>query len=92
MVLYPKDHGLELLNTIREKIQLLDEAGVEHLIIHPFDREFSELSSEDFIREVIVKKLKTAYEKYSKEVGVIIPRGNVFAETVKNVLPPLCRN
>jgi hypothetical protein len=29
----------------------------------------------------IVKKMKTAYEKYSKEVGVIIPRGNVFAET-----------
>jgi len=59
MVLYPKEHGLELLNTIREKIQLLDEAGVNHLIIHPFDKAFSELSSNDFIKEVIVRKLKT---------------------------------
>ena len=59
MVLYPNEHGLELLNTIEEKISLLTEAGVDHLIIHPFDKNFSELSSEEFIREVIVKKLKT---------------------------------
>ncbi|MDQ3049268.1 MAG: bifunctional riboflavin kinase/FAD synthetase [Bacteroidota bacterium] len=59
MVIYPNEHGLELLNTINEKKQLLEAAGVDHLIIHPFDREFSELSSAEFIREVIVNKLKT---------------------------------
>ncbi len=59
MVIYPNEHGLELLNTIHEKKELLQDAGVDHLIIHPFDLEFSELSSDDFIREVIVNKLKT---------------------------------
>jgi len=58
MVLYPAEHGVELLNTSREKIQLLDEAGVDHLIIHPFDKEFSELTSEDFVKKILVKKLK----------------------------------
>jgi riboflavin kinase/FMN adenylyltransferase len=59
MVLYPNEHGLELLNTITEKKALLAEAGVDHLIIHPFDKEFAEHSSSEFIREVIVNKLKT---------------------------------
>ena len=59
MVLYPNEHGLELLNTIAEKKALLAEAGVDHLIIHPFDKLFSELSSTEFIKSVIVNKLKT---------------------------------
>jgi arylsulfatase len=37
----------------------------------------------------IIQKMKTAYEKYSKDVGVIIPRGDKFAETVKTIFPPL---
>jgi arylsulfatase A-like enzyme len=37
----------------------------------------------------IIQKMKTAYEKYSKDVGVIIPRGSEFGETVKNIFPPL---
>jgi riboflavin kinase / FMN adenylyltransferase len=60
MVLYPKEHAIELLNTSEEKIRLLEEAGIDHLVIQPFDREFSELSSEDFVRKVLVKKLKTS--------------------------------
>lgn len=59
MVLYPDEHGLELLNTIDEKKQLLEEVGVDHLIIHPFDRNFSELSSVDFVKEILVDKIRT---------------------------------
>ncbi|MGB1319233.1 MAG: adenylyltransferase/cytidyltransferase family protein, partial [Flavobacteriales bacterium] len=40
MVLFPDDHGLELISTMEEKIQLLEEAGVQNLIIHPFTKEF----------------------------------------------------
>ena len=58
MILYPQEHGVELLNTTQEKSSLLEETGIDHLIIQPFDREFSELSSEDFIRKILVKKLK----------------------------------
>ncbi len=59
MILYPQEHGIELLNTVKEKIDLLEEAGIDHLIIHPFDQEFSELSSINFIKDVIVNKLQT---------------------------------
>ena len=60
MVLFPDDHGLELITTMDEKIQLLEEAGVQNLIIHPFTREFSRTTSLDFIRDILVNKLGTS--------------------------------
>ncbi|MBI3509231.1 MAG: bifunctional riboflavin kinase/FAD synthetase [Bacteroidetes bacterium] len=58
MVLFPERKQL-LLTTIAEKTELLEKAGVAHLIIHPFTREFSMLTSHDFIAEILVKKLHT---------------------------------
>ncbi|MGB0916262.1 MAG: bifunctional riboflavin kinase/FAD synthetase [Flavobacteriales bacterium] len=60
MVLFPDDHGLELISTMEEKIQLLEEAGVQNLIIHPFTKEFSRTTSLDFIREILVEKIGTS--------------------------------
>lgn len=59
IVLHPKDHGLSLLNTKKEKIALLEKAGIDHLIIHPFTKDFSRLSSIEFIRDVLVNKIGT---------------------------------
>ncbi len=50
---------LKLLTTIEEKIELLEQVGVNHLIIIPFTKEFSQLSSEQFVREIIVEKIGT---------------------------------
>jgi riboflavin kinase/FMN adenylyltransferase len=60
MVLFPDDHGLELITTMDEKIKLLEDAGVQNLIIHPFTREFSRITSIDFIRDILVDKLGTS--------------------------------
>ncbi len=60
MVLFPDDHGLELITTMDEKIQLLEEAGIDNLIIHPFTKEFSRKTSLEFIREVLVEKIGTS--------------------------------
>lgn len=60
MVLVPDDHGLELITTMDEKIQLLEEAGIDNLIIHPFTKGFSRKTSLEFIREVLVEKIGTA--------------------------------
>ena len=60
MVLFPDDHGLELITTIDEKVALLEQAGIDNLIIHPFTKEFSRLSSLDFIREILVDKIGTS--------------------------------
>jgi riboflavin kinase/FMN adenylyltransferase len=57
MVLYPDDNDLRLIDTINERKQLLAEAGIDHLIIHPFSKEFSRLSSLDFVRNILVNQL-----------------------------------
>ncbi|MES2545612.1 MAG: bifunctional riboflavin kinase/FAD synthetase [Bacteroidota bacterium] len=45
---------IKLLNTIEEKAHLLENAGLNNLIIHPFDKAFSELSGEDFVKKILV--------------------------------------
>lgn len=52
-------NDLKLLSTIDEKIQRLESLGIDHLVIIPFTREFSELSSEAFIRKILVERIGT---------------------------------
>ena len=58
MVLQP-DSDLKLINTIDEKIELLRQVGIDHLIIHPFTREFSRTTSLEFVRDILVNKIGT---------------------------------
>ncbi len=53
------DTSIKLLNTLDEKIKLMEELGVDHLIIHPFDQEFSNLSAEHFVKNILVDQLHT---------------------------------
>jgi len=59
LVLFPEDNDLKLINTMDEKIALLEKAGIDHLIIIPFTKEFSRLSSLEFIQQIIVDKIGT---------------------------------
>lgn len=59
IVLFPDDHQLELINTLNEKIDLLEKAGVQHLVIHPFTKEFSRTTSLNFVRDILVNQLNT---------------------------------
>jgi len=59
MVLFPDDQDLKLLTTIEEKKLLLEKVGIQHLIIHPFTKEFSRISSINFVRDILVNELKT---------------------------------
>ena len=52
--------SIELLNTIDEKSMLLEEMGLDYLIIHPFSKEFSRLTALDFVRDVLVNQLNTS--------------------------------
>ncbi len=51
--------NLKLLTTLDEKIELLDQAGVDHLVVIPFTRSFSELTSEEYIRQILIDKIGT---------------------------------
>jgi riboflavin kinase/FMN adenylyltransferase len=50
---------LRLINTIEEKTELLRAAGVDHLIIHPFTREFSRTTSLEYVRDILVNQIGT---------------------------------
>jgi len=59
LVLQPNNTELELLNTLPEKIARLEQLGVDHLLIIPFDSTFASLTSEDFIRKILVDVVHT---------------------------------
>src|SRR6476619_2437500 len=47
--------GIRLINTLAEKIELLTEAGIDHLVIIPFTEAFAEQSAEDYIQNFLIK-------------------------------------
>jgi riboflavin kinase/FMN adenylyltransferase len=58
-VLYPETagKGLYLINSQREKINLLQKAGLDNLIIVKFTLEFSKITSIDFVKNILLNKL-----------------------------------
>ncbi|EJF08312.1 bifunctional riboflavin kinase/FAD synthetase [Pontibacter sp. BAB1700] len=59
LVLFPEDNDLRLLATIEERIEQLRSFGIDYLLIIPFTKEFSRLSSRTFIEDVLVKAIHT---------------------------------
>ena len=53
-----EDSEMKQLNTLDEKIALLDNLGIDNLVVHPFDKEFSRLTAEEFVKEVLVAVFK----------------------------------
>jgi riboflavin kinase/FMN adenylyltransferase len=56
-VLFPDDHGLQLLNTLDEKLELLEATGIDDVIVHPFTKEFSRTTAIYYVRDLLVQKL-----------------------------------
>ncbi len=58
-VLYPesKGKGLKLINTQREKVFLLEQTGLDHLVVINFTREFAEITSREFLEEILMQQL-----------------------------------
>jgi riboflavin kinase/FMN adenylyltransferase len=59
-VLYPDTEGKDMLLICsqKEKIKLLEETGLDHLVIVNFTKEFAAKTSDQFIEEIIVNLLK----------------------------------
>ena len=49
---------LKLINTIEERTRLFEKSKIDILITHPFDKNFSELSPDQFVKNILVNKLK----------------------------------
>lgn len=57
MVLQPDFSDLQLLNTLEEKMEQLQNVGLHNLLIIPFSVEFSRTSPDDFIRGILVEQV-----------------------------------
>ena len=54
MVLQHDSYKLKFINSYQEKIQLIENSGVDHLIFLPFTRDFSKLSTADFVKNILI--------------------------------------
>ena len=52
-----KDTSIKLINTIDEKADLIQDLGVDHLVIKAFTKDFSRLTSLEYVRDVLVNTL-----------------------------------
>lgn len=57
LILHPEDESLRLISDLHEKVALLEKAGIDHLILTPFTRDFSNQDPESYIRDVLVSKI-----------------------------------
>ncbi|MEL6556756.1 MAG: bifunctional riboflavin kinase/FAD synthetase [Bacteroidota bacterium] len=56
-----EESGLKLLNTFEEKSASLAEQGIDYLIKIPFTKEFSQTTSDEFIRKILIDQLGTTH-------------------------------
>jgi riboflavin kinase/FMN adenylyltransferase len=68
LVLFPDDNDLKLLNTLEEKKELLDELGLDCMLIIPFDGAFSRMKARDYVGSFLKNTLNTKY--YNLELSM----------------------
>ncbi len=59
LVLQPDNPDLELLNTLNEKMELLEKYGLDNLLVVPFTKAFSRKTATQFIRDLLINTLDT---------------------------------
>lgn len=61
MILHPDDLNIKLISTMDEKAELMKSLGIDHLIITPFTRDFSNLNPQEYIKDILVEKIGTTH-------------------------------
>lgn len=57
MVVNPTNHGIQLIQSQEEKFEKLAKLGVDHVIVFPFTKAFSEITAAEFVSDVLISKL-----------------------------------
>lgn len=61
MIIDPENQDLKMINTIKEKADILAKLGVDHLIITPFTRDFSNLDATAYIKNILIDTIGTKH-------------------------------
>jgi riboflavin kinase/FMN adenylyltransferase len=56
-IINPGKSGIKLLTSLKERCELLEDLGIDILLVIPFDRDFSLLTSKEFVRDIIYEKI-----------------------------------
>ncbi len=57
LVLFPEDENIKLITTTDEKNAILESLGLNHVIYLPFEKSFSLLSAQEYVRDFLVNKI-----------------------------------
>jgi riboflavin kinase / FMN adenylyltransferase len=70
-VIHPEDKSLRILTTLDEKIDLLNKFSIDHLVIVPFTKQFSQLNAREYIHSFLFEKFQpsTIVIGYNHEFG-----------------------
>ena len=89
------DGSIKLLNTIDERAVLLEKAGLDNLIIHPFDQKFSQMEAEEFVKTILVdqfhiKKIIIGHDhrfgrNRSADINDLIAFGKIYNFEVEQI-------
>ena len=66
-----QESNIKLIDTLEEKKNVLEQLGVDNLIIHPFSKAFSRLSALEFCRDILSDKIQinTLFIGYDHRFG-----------------------
>ena len=56
-VLYKDNQDMKLITTLQEKQDLINQAGLDNLVIHEFTKKFSRIKPVNFVRDILVEQL-----------------------------------
>lgn len=95
MIIDPENQELKMINTVDEKAQILASLGVDHLIITPFTRDFSNLSANDYIKNILVdaigtKKIIIGYDhRFGKDrlgnISTLVEKADTYGYQVEEI-------
>lgn len=60
-ILDPDNKNLKLLTLIEEKLDMLENYGVDVAVVYPFDKDFSNIEAVDYIETILLKSLQVKY-------------------------------
>ncbi|MBG6236823.1 riboflavin kinase/FMN adenylyltransferase [Pedobacter sp. CAN_A7] len=81
LILDPENQNLKMINTVKQKAEILAGLGVDHLIIIPFTRDFSNLSAREYIQQILIDTIGTKY--------IIVGYDHRFGKDRKGGMPEL---
>ena len=95
MIIDPENQDLKMINTVNEKAEILAKLGVDHLIISPFTRDFSNLEPANYIKDILIdtigtKQIIVGYDhRFGKDrkggMNELIEQSKIYNYTIEEI-------